>query len=300
MITWIYAFHMPLFVFISGWFFKKRTVKEELLKGYKGLLVPWLIFCVTNFIIATSQVILTAHNLSGITDYVLPFNSRSYVFFHTIWFLPCLFMVRLLYNVLYNLYGSKSFGIAFLCYAIAYLLGSKDIELPFFIDSTLGLVIFYALGHMIAKSKAIKIFQFNTKSNMRTFVTMVLCGGIFALSVSILHPETDWKYNTFEWYNVLLSMFGIIFILCVSHLINHFLSDKTKRTFAYLGTSSLVIMGLHHPLYDFYGIPFLNMLGVPKQMWFILMLLVIMPITLLVGNKILYIDKLTKHKKVNH
>lgn len=36
MTTWIYAVHMPLFVFISGWFYKKRSERKNFQKDIKG------------------------------------------------------------------------------------------------------------------------------------------------------------------------------------------------------------------------------------------------------------------------
>lgn len=114
----------------------------------------------------------------------------------------------------------------------------------------------------------------------------------------MLIPTTDWKENIFEWYNVFLTIVGIGFILSISNLLSRYCPEIIIRTIALLGVSSLAIMGLHHPIYDFYGLPILNILGVPKHIWFIFMLLVIMPITLFIGNKMPHINK-SKSAKIN-
>lgn len=44
----IYSFHMPLFFFVSGYFFKNRPIKEEVALSFKRLLVPYFFasFCI--------------------------------------------------------------------------------------------------------------------------------------------------------------------------------------------------------------------------------------------------------------
>lgn len=81
------------------------------------------------------------------------------------------------YNLIFNLFGSGSLWIAIICYVCAFLLESYNIDLPFFIDSAMGLSVFYALGNLFAQSKSIKLFFLNKESKVCPLLTAAISGG---------------------------------------------------------------------------------------------------------------------------
>ena len=100
----IYGFHMPLFFFCSGVFFKQRSLKETFIKSVKQLLVPYLFFFSilqgSYFLIelkATHSLSLSIANV--LADLTEPLNEDSH-YYLTIWFLICLFMIRIVYAAL--------------------------------------------------------------------------------------------------------------------------------------------------------------------------------------------------------
>lgn len=51
---WIHAFHMPMFFFVSGWFYRSRedvSVGVQIKKKVNSLLVPYLFFEIVQWLI---------------------------------------------------------------------------------------------------------------------------------------------------------------------------------------------------------------------------------------------------------
>ena len=106
----IYGFHMPLFFFCSGIFFKNRSLKEVLTNNIRQLIVPYMFFLlalngsyfITN-LHAGDSILLAFRNVIEELDIL---DEYSHCFL-AIWFLPCLFFVRLLYALVQKLTDNK-------------------------------------------------------------------------------------------------------------------------------------------------------------------------------------------------
>jgi len=105
----MYSFHMALFAFISGYFFKDRKVKDFLKHKTKNLICTYLIW---NFIYVAIIYILKKMNLinfgSEFTLYnifISPFWSDSNQFYFNLssWFVISIYFVQILYFLLNKL-----------------------------------------------------------------------------------------------------------------------------------------------------------------------------------------------------
>ena len=99
--TFIYGFHMPLFFFCSGCFYRQKGLGEFLKDNVRSLLIPYLFFVLvlnsTYFILdVKAGGIDKAITLLGENLNVRNENSHLYL---TIWFLICLFEIRLIYEI---------------------------------------------------------------------------------------------------------------------------------------------------------------------------------------------------------
>lgn len=261
--TIIYSFHMPLFFFVSGCFFRSISWREFLKKRYKQLLIPWLFFAFLYFVYLFVLRFYEVHNL---TDAILiPVMSildgffgdeNSFVLFHTIWFLICLFEVSFVYLLIQKITSpplniNKSFIINILCvllYGVGYWLNANDIDLPYFIDTVMSTLIYYHLGFCFTRNKWYDI---------KISPIFSLCLLIIAIVFVVLFPSyVDLKSNCFPLYLLLLSM---VFIVSIYYLINAScnLSNQKlhwNKILIWCGTNSLALLGLHQLFVDTFRI----------------------------------------------
>lgn len=240
----IYGFHMPLFFFCSGVFFKEKQLWEATLKDLKTLMIPYITFCL--FLVVCSFVLV--YFAGGEGPVFKPLDENCFVLYYTIWFLPCLFITRFLYRII-----SKFKNIAVITtlsgggYLLAFVLQKKGINIPFFIDSALGMLLFYHFG-----------FLFNKKgfANKRIpfWLSMSLLI-VYSIFIWLVNPMVDIKENVFPIFLIVLSMVPIyaLYQICCTF---------KSRFLSYCGMASLVIMGMHHPLFDL-ELPLLRMLHLP-------------------------------------
>lgn len=100
----IYTFHMPLFIFISGWLFyytcirKAKPYKDMLKSKSKRLLVPFFAFTVVTIVLkmALPQLMKRAVDLEEIVNTFILFRSNP---LGEMWFIVVLFELMLLYPV---------------------------------------------------------------------------------------------------------------------------------------------------------------------------------------------------------
>ncbi len=97
--TIIYSFHMPLFFLISGYLYNpKGTIKEELYKDLKTLLLPYLIYQFIFYPYWFVRELIVPHQVINIHNSIIqpliqslssdPINGPT-------WFIYCLFMIKI-------------------------------------------------------------------------------------------------------------------------------------------------------------------------------------------------------------
>lgn len=104
--TTIYSFHMPLFFFASGCFFKREKLALTISKKFKRLLLPWIVFAITLSLTFGALEYVKCHDLSAILAFYKSDIARgilghrdSKCLYFTIWFLVSLFEVTAIYAV---------------------------------------------------------------------------------------------------------------------------------------------------------------------------------------------------------
>lgn len=258
----IYGFHMPLFFFCSGCFFKDKPIWSSTLKDIKTLLIPWATFSI--FLTACSIILKIWSTGEG--PVFEPMNENCYILYYTIWFLLCLFFTRLLYRVIYKtgnaiIHNTLIWG----GYFLAFALNHYGINIPYFIDSALSMLLFYHVGYYCGAKGLME----------KRLPLWVSIGGLllYVGFVWYIEPHVNIKDNVFPIYLIVLSMVAIISLyqLCC-RLKSHFL--------AYCGVASLVIMGFHHPIYDVAMLPFINRLDLPLFVESSIMVVVTLGMTL--------------------
>ncbi len=216
-------------------------------------MIPWLFFgCIICFYLF-SITSLSTHNINGAFYDVLESiyrgflgNEDSYCFY-TIWFLIALFEISIfyafIYKVLKNIYLQTFAWLSL--YIIGWILQERGINLPYFIDTAFSIGIYYHLGFLFKETK-----YYNIKIPFPFVMLSFACllGAIF-----FFKPNIELKYNIYPFYTALLST---LFITTLYYLIKFILGYSNRgislfsKVFQKLGQDSLIIFGLHRPLFE--------------------------------------------------
>ena len=232
----IYLFHMPLFFFLSGYFFSaKDTIKPFLKKKIKAILFPAIFFYILSFFIIYS---IGDHN--NLKEYI-----QSFTYFldpnGVIWFLIALFQIFIIsYFVERYIQNSliKIFIVLFFT-GIGYLMSIYKIFFLYFPQACLGLIFFYT-GLIIRKTNSME----RLNDNKYVFLCALLC----YLAGVVLNVHTDMSPLVIDKSFILFflpALGGTVLILFFSKFLQKY---NQINWLAFIGKNSLMVMCLHMPL----------------------------------------------------
>lgn len=252
------SFYMPLFVFISGYFYKKRGVLENIKHKVKKLLIPYLIWNV----VAALLAVLLDHTLGidwikkvSIKDGLIKiFTTGSLTSLNgAAWFVIMLFWVSIIYSLInFKLKDSKiidiistifytllGFGSLYLCMkgysskSIWWLFGLK---ISFYIQ-------FFHLGYMFNKYIEKPLSEYNKLivCGICVLINVVLIC-IYGDNINFIATSSMRYFNS--WYLPLItSVTGIIFY----YELMSFLSSKIgqNKVIDFISRNTFTILETH-------------------------------------------------------
>lgn len=260
----IYAFHMPLFFFVSGMFFKAELPFLTLVRRrYETVLKPYIViilliyfmtlsFTKVNFDMATARVIKAIYANGHYIDWV------------QLWFLPHLFALNLFAFAFYQLVKHLRLPwIRWVLLVIIQIVGVMIIGmfwpftlsmfgrnftlfgLPLSLDLVLVSGFFFILGCEVNKIVLGEVFAH----------PLTLIGSIAGLLVMVIFlPQTiDFDTRFFQSLpiNTLEALLGITFILAISKQIERI--PRFSAVLRYVGQTSLIILIFHVPIQETWG-----------------------------------------------
>lgn len=231
LVDWIHSFHMPLFVFISGYFYKQKTIYESIKKGITRLLLPFLVIYVLFIVLSPT---MREYNINAL----LYSNPPLWV----IWFLPSLFVVQIIANIcIRNRYSQ---WIVFALSPISFLLFDV-VNLPFYIWQGLFMYPFYLVGHIVAKNKWID----SMKDKRFSLPLLVICLFVWVISLALQHKTLRLVVCQTNWYlfgDVLCSFAACVVLFFLSRQIMQYkITEHIACLFTWIGASSMTILCLH-------------------------------------------------------
>lgn len=270
--TWIYGFHMPLFFVCSGFFYKKKPFWEAEKKDVRTLIVPWMTFSV--FLVFCSFILEYVSNGEGPVFH--PLDENCWILYYTIWFLICLFSTRFIYRLIRTSCNMLITNIVIVIgYVAAFLLNHFEINVPFFVDSSLAMLLFYHVGYLFK--------TWNLHDSKQPIWLSIMTLLVYSLFIYFVKPEVNIKENVFPVYLILLSLVPIYALYQLScRLNNKFLLS--------CGLASLTIMGFHHPIYDVVMFPLMNRLPLLPEIEMGLMVVLTLMITLIIHKLLLKVS----------
>jgi fucose 4-O-acetylase-like acetyltransferase len=259
---WIYSFHMPLFFFLSGMFFKPdlafgallRRRWESLVKPY--LFVIALVFFFTVFFTGTGLNMALSRAVKAL------YGTGYYLDWTVWWFLPALFFSTLLAWGFYRLFGGLKLWWRWLISLLLLPAGAwmiarfapwqlsilgRDLTLmglPWNLDLVLLTGFFFIVGFETGKTLTVRFF-----SNLATLLLAL----IINLGLNFYFPVTlDLTERVYAPPVVatLTALSGIFFTLALSAQL-----ERAPRwlsgSLSYLGRISMIILLFHIPVVTF-------------------------------------------------
>ncbi|WP_373231257.1 acyltransferase family protein [Cohnella sp.] len=252
--TWlgkfINSFHMPLFFFLSGYFFsldKYQNFRAFLVKKANTLLLPYVIFAAVSYL----YFLLRFH--LGDSSYYQDLNiyqvflgifysagTREWMDFNLpLWFLTCLFVVEIIFFALKKGLTNKKHIVyaLILCSCIGYLDGvMNSFKLPWGIDVALTAIVFYGLGNLL---KA----QLQSLLSKPAWLKIMLVVALITINLVVSQNRVNLNMQLLgNYYDFYICAFaGVAFCILIASLIH-------SKILVYLGKNVLIIMAVHMPM----------------------------------------------------
>lgn len=224
----IYAFHMPTFVFISGYCCNRKTCEQLIIR----FVLPYIIF--QTLYIAFSKYVL-------LEDQAFQYTTPYWI----LWYLMAIFW----WNIFILAFGEIKEKILFISILVALLVGyDKSIGYYLSLSRTIVLFPFFAAGYYF-KCNNIMVFHLDVNNNRK----IVILAETILLTLLVCYCydsiQTPWVYHSYSYasghYNIfiraILMMVAWLYIifLCV------FSPNIKLRLCEYVGKHTLNIFILH-------------------------------------------------------
>ncbi|GIK10285.1 MAG: hypothetical protein JETCAE02_24510 [Anaerolineaceae bacterium] len=271
----IYAFHIPLFFFLSGMFFRpERSFGETLRRRFNTLLRPYLFAL---FVIYLGEAAFDNMTFPVIAGRILKslYATGYYIDWVQLWFIPHLFAVALFawiawrfvfgrvqrdwlrWLLLFAMLAAGVFAMPYFWPFKAPVIGTELYGLPFSLDLVFASGFFFLVG-----------YEVNRKPLENFFASPLVLAGTFGLLLFLvltLSPSIDFNTRSYPslWINTAEALLGITMTLSLSRNLEKW-SEKAANLFRYFGRISLVILIFHVPIQETMFSKF-SRLGIPTD-----------------------------------
>lgn len=234
----LYTFHLPLFVFISGYLAERTLHKNPAIKAFierrmERLLVPfwgWGLFY-------SLPIWIMLGLPNGRLDYFFVGLNTGHL-----WFLPMLFMVTMAYLPLRKLPQKLDFAvlIALICF---YFLKKSAMDY-FGIYRIPEFLLYYYLG---AKFFITENFEFCNNSKVRMWLTAIA----FLVFFSAEYLAFGYNYRPM-WVELTIGVSGVTFLVFFAKIIAEHYGEFIERDWGvqFLSLNLLTVYVLHEPLME--------------------------------------------------
>lgn len=255
---YLYMFHMPLFFFCSGYFFKKPTdfsnLKNFFKKRIKGLYLPYiewtLFFIIIHNILFRINIYNDIYGFRGSVSHLYNLNDYTDKLFHLIfmsgteqllggfWFLQVLFISSICLEIYFFINIKIKLNdtiLLFILVIIAYISKIYNIGLPMI--GSISLIsmscIIFIIGYYYKQYEQKKYY------NIYTFIILT----IFILIGSHTNYANMLDYDSSDILPyIVFSIVGVISIFCISSVLEH---TRLKHILTYIGDNTMIILALH-------------------------------------------------------
>lgn len=250
------SFRMPLYFILSGMFFKEYEGFVGFLKRkVNKLLIPFIAFYIISFLLSLSffcddsALKTIGYFFGGVFIEKTRFNVA-------IWFLWCLLLINITFYLIFhlcrNINKNKGLIIYLICWLlgiIGFTLGTYHINIPFWIDSSLTAMPFFATGYLIRKYTEI------LKPNMFDkyfFASIPLCFIFVYYFGRVTVFKTNYMSNSNILFTYTSGIIGTLGVLFTAKLL------QWLPVISYYGRYSIMILCTHMLMYKVIVKPFIE------------------------------------------
>ena len=250
-VNFIYLFHVPLFYFISGYFYKDEYSKNTFdffCKKIKHLYIPFIKYEFIFMLLHNTLLDLHIYDISTIPYYNLPdylpriaqiltFRQTELIAY-PFWFIGSLFIVNIIFVLISKITDIfkarevfRSLFVLFIVF-IGFITVDNHLIYKNNLNASLICLSFYYFGYMVKNN--IEKIRFNN------FLLIIALAILIVSSNYRIDVSTE-KYITPIFF-MINSLCGINFILFISHKI----SQYNFKVLNYIGKNTMIIMALQY------------------------------------------------------
>jgi len=234
----VYSFHMPLFVIVSGYFYKDIKFKELLKKCFFELLLPCFLTCL--FVCLIKDISDGTFNFVKVVKdvVVLIFRSKD---IDVLWFIPFLAVIKIIFFLIKKIVKENDlmlFLMIIFWVIIGFLVSFTNRWLPFGLDVGLVCLFFYFSGYMLKKYK---ILNYLFKYKGLFFCVL----GFFIITFLVGNVELFARLYPFGFVSLCSSIFGCLLVLFISKIIEAKFFWGSKFL-SWCGANSIYILLFHY------------------------------------------------------
>lgn len=267
----VYAFHIPLFFFLSGMVFNRERYdgfRHFFIRKVKTLLYPYFIFSIVTWAFWASYSFISH---ASVESYWMPLlqtfiaqGSGGFLEHNVpLWFVTCLFVVEMFYWLISKIKDWQNIVVSIMCALVGYLLVYKckfwDFRLlPWSTESALMAMPFFALGNLLVKRISHERIIDTTVNHKWICFGGMLIG--FALTALISHHNgvvsmghSRLGNNPLVFYvNALIGICSML-LLCIllSEIKKGKVLEKASSGLKWFGKNSFNAMAIHNPIRAF-------------------------------------------------
>lgn len=253
-----YSFHIPLFFFLSGVVYNHKKYSNFFTffkKSAKGLLLPYFIFAFISYILWLTQLKTSGlFSQENIRQFLSIFygnsNNGLMAFNNILWFLPTLFVTRLLFAFINRIFAKAKVLIfvliLFSVFGYLFSIFAANIKFPFGAETAISAVVFYAAGFLWNQSEKAKLLL--SKYKYFLFVSLLIIGTyISTIEFNHYGQQIDMRLSHLNnYFSFYLAAFSGIFAWISFSIIlgKNSLLEK-------IGRNSLILFAWHLIVFDY-------------------------------------------------
>ena len=203
---WIHAFHMPMFFFVSGWFYRSKdgvSAGKQIIGKAKSLLLPYIVFEMVQWVILLPFVpeyrnIQTLIYIFTENTYKIPIESGTFGISPipgAMWFLTAIFFIEAIYIMFdrwfrnnWKLHTSIVILVVFGMLAPATL----SFRLPWALDAAFTGLGFFHIARIIHGTKVEKLLNIK--------LWQAILNGIAISALTMVSPKINMRTGSYGWY----------------------------------------------------------------------------------------------------